>query len=298
MNNIDVVILTERRYVDTLKIGNPNTNVYLEDELIRTALETEGLTAIRLSWDEPNFDWSTTKFVLFRSTWDYFNRFEEFSNWLNTISNQTQLINAEQTIRWNIDKHYLLDLEQKGVHCIPTVFLEKGNTSTLKEVYKQHNFNETILKPAISGTARHTYKLNIDNLSAHEAILKKLTTNEAMLIQPFQYNIIEIGEVSLVIINGQYTHAVLKVAKAGDFRVQDDFGGSVHDYSPTLEEIAFAEKAIKACNPIPLYARVDILTDNNGNLALVELELIEPELWFRKNVKSAIALASAIKKLF
>lgn len=298
MNNIDVVILTERRYVDTLKIGNPNTNVYLEDELIRTALETEGLTAIRLSWDDPNFDWSTTKFVLFRSTWDYFNRFEEFSNWLNTISNQTQLINAEQTIRWNIDKHYLLDLEKKGVHCIPTVFLEKGNTSTLKEVYKQHNFNETILKPAISGTARHTYKLNIDNLSAHEAILKKLTTNEAMLIQPFQYNIIEIGEVSLVIINGQYTHAVLKVAKAGDFRVQDDFGGSVHDYSPTLEEIAFAEKAIKACNPIPLYARVDILTDNNGNLALVELELIEPELWFRKNVKSAIALASGIKKLF
>ena len=241
MKNIDVVILTERRYIDAVRNGNPNTNVYLEDELIRTALENEGLTTIRLSWDDPNFNWSTTKFVLFRSTWDYFNRFEEFSNWLNTISKQTQLINAEQTIRWNIDKHYLLDLEQKGVHCVPTIFLEKGNTTTLKEVYKQHNFNETVLKPAVSGTARHTYKLCSDNLSAHEPILKKLTTNEAMLIQPFQYNIVEKGEVSLVIIKGQYTHAVLKVAKAGDFRVQDDFGGSVHDYTPSQEEISFAE---------------------------------------------------------
>jgi hypothetical protein len=298
MKNIDVVILTERRYCDTVRIGNSNTNVFLEDDLIRKELENEGLTTIRLPWDDSNFDWSSTKFVLFRSTWDYFNRFEEFSSWLNTISKQTQLINPEQTIRWNIDKHYLLDLEQKGVHCVPTVFLEKGTTTTLKEVYKQHNFNETVLKPAVSGTARHTYRLNSDTISNHETILKELTTNEAMLLQPFQYDIVEKGEVSLVIINGKFTHAVLKVAKTGDFRVQDEFGGSVHDYIPTHKEIAFAENSIKVCNPMPLYARVDILTDNNGNLALVELELVEPELWFRKNTKAAKALASAIKKLF
>ena len=298
MKNIDVVILTERRYVDAKRIGNPNTNVYLEDELIRVALENEELTAIRLSWDDPNFDWSTTPFVLFRSTWDYFNRFEEFSNWLNTISKQTQIINPEEIIRWNIDKHYLIDLEQKGVHCVPTVFLEKGTTATLKKLYEQHNFNETVLKPAVSGTARHTYKLNTDNLANHETILKELIAKEAMLLQPFQYDIVEKGEVSLVIIDGHYTHAVLKVAKSGDFRVQDDFGGTVHDYNPTQEEIAFAEKTIKACSPMPLYARVDILTDNDGKLALVELELVEPELWFRKNAKAAEALAAAIKKLF
>ena len=298
MKHIDVVVLTERRYIDALKQNNLNTNVYLEDGLVGKALENEGLKTTRLSWDDPTFDWSSTRYILFRSTWDYFNRFEAFSSWLNTVSQQTLLINPEKTIRWNLDKHYLRDLEHKGIHCVPTIFIEKGDTTTLKQLYSQHHFDETVLKPAISGTARHTYKLNAGNLSDHETILQQLITKEAMLLQPFQYNIIEKGEVSLVIINGRFTHAILKVAKAGDFRVQDDFGGSIHDYVPTKEEIAFAEAAIEACNPRPIYARVDILTDNHGKLALVELELIEPELWFRKNTKSAKALATAIKKLF
>ena len=118
------------------------------------------------------------------------------------------------------------------------------------------------------------------------------------MLQPFQYDIINKGEVAFMLMNGIFTHAVLKKSKPGDFRVQDDFGGTLHDYTPTSEEIAFAEKAVAACSEKPLYARVDIINDNNGQLAVMELEIIEPELWFRRNPLSANFLASAIKNLF
>jgi len=105
------------------------------------------------------------------------------------------------------------------------------------------------------------------------------------------------GEYSFVVINGKYTHAVLKVAKPGDFRVQDDFGGTVHNHEATNEEIAFAENAVKACVEKPMYARVDVIFDNNNKLAISEIELIEPELWFRNHNDAATLLAREIKKM-
>ena len=118
-----------------------------------------------------------------------------------------------------------------------------------------------------------------------------------MMLQPFQENIITHGEYSFILIDGKYTHAVLKVAKPGDFRVQDDFGGTVHNHKATKEEISFAENAVKACIEKPMYARVDVIIDNNNKLAISEIELIEPELWFRKHHDAAVLLARAIKKL-
>lgn len=119
-----------------------------------------------------------------------------------------------------------------------------------------------------------------------------------MLLQPFQQNIIEQGEVAMMVIGGKFTHAVLKKAKQGDFRVQDDFGGTLHAYQPSLEEIEFAESAVRAWDPQPVYGRVDIIRDNQDKLAIMELELIEPELWFRRNPSAADLLASEILKLF
>ncbi len=116
------------------------------------------------------------------------------------------------------------------------------------------------------------------------------------MLQPFQHRIVTEGEISMMVFNGQFTHAILKQAKAGDFRVQDDFGGSVHDYIPTQKEIEFAEQAVQCCPELPLYARVDIFTDNEGNLAVSELELIEPELWFRNHPEAAHVLAKATKE--
>ncbi|MCH2033244.1 MAG: hypothetical protein MK202_06925 [Tenacibaculum sp.] len=297
MKKYDIVILTERRYVNPTKVDNYISNVLLEDDLVKKGLEKDGLRVIRLSWDDSDFDWSTTKYILFRTTWDYFDRFDEFSSWLEKVSKLTTLINSEAIIRWNLDKHYLLDLQKNGVHICESYFVEKGENINLKESSEKYNLTNFVLKPCISGGGRHTYKITPENLQEHEVLFKELIAEEAYILQPFQHNIVERGEISLMIMNGEFTHAVLKVAKPGDFRVQDDFGGTVHDYKPTAEEIAFAEKTVNACLEKPMYARVDIFTDNDNKLAIAELELIEPELWFRNHPEAATKLSKGIKQL-
>ncbi|WP_299229464.1 hypothetical protein [uncultured Psychroserpens sp.] len=291
----DCVILTDHRYLNDSKTDSYKHNVYYEDRLVHHALEDLGLKTLRLAWDDHLFDWSTTKSVLFRTTWDYFDRFKEFSIWLENISKQTTLLNSEALIRWNIDKHYLLDLHEKGIHIAESHFIEQGAQVTLAQLHHILDWKDTVLKPCISGAARHTYKLDLENLNSHESIFQKLISNEAMMLQPFQHNIITKGEISMMVFNGQYTHAILKKAKAGDFRVQDDFGGSIHNYKPSDEEVAFAEACVKACIELPIYARVDVFEDNNGAIALSELELIEPELWFRHHKNAAKLLARSIK---
>jgi len=297
MKKVDVVLLTDPRYINPKESDVYVKNILLEDEFVQKSLEKLGLKVLRLSWDDPYFDWSTTRYALFRSTWDYFDRFVAFSNWLNITGRKTRFINPESTIKWNIDKHYMQDLEKNGVHCTPTLFIEIGTRKTLAQLHRETNWATTVLKPAISGAAKNTFKLNSRNLNLHEALFKELICKEAFMLQPFQHNIVEKGELSLILIDGKFTHAVLKRAKKCDFRVQDDFGGTVHKYIPTTTEIEFAEKAINVCLPKPLYARVDMFTDNDGKLAVSEFELIEPELWFRNNPEAADKLALAIKKL-
>jgi glutathione synthase/RimK-type ligase-like ATP-grasp enzyme len=297
MKPIDVVILTDNRYTNPVERTAYINNVLLEDQLVKDALEREGLQVKRISWDDADFDWTTTKYAIFRTTWDYFERFDEFSTWLTNVSQQTTLLNSAKMIHWNIDKHYLQDLANKNVAIVPTYFIEKGDTRSLATLHQELGWTETVVKPCISGAARHTYKLHPNNLHKHENIYKKLIATEAMMLQPFMHQVVTKGEISLIVINGKYTHGILKKAKAGDFRVQDDFGGSVHEYKASKAEIEFAENAVKACIEAPIYARVDIIWDNEDQLAISELELIEPELWFRFHHDAATQLAKAIKEI-
>lgn len=291
----DIVILTDHRYLKDSKDPYKH-NVYLEDSLLKQAIQNYNLRVGRKSWDDPKFDWSSTNYVIFRTTWDYFDRFSEFMNWLAMVSQQTKLLNTEALIRWNLDKHYLNDLADKNINITPTMFIEKGDKRSLKMHQSLLGWKNMVLKPCVSGAGRHTYKLTPHTILNYEEVFAKLVKEEAMILQPFQHHIETLGEVSMMVIDGAYTHAVLKKAKAGDFRVQDDFGGTVHDYSPTAEEIEFAENAVKACFEIPIYARVDIFKDNTNNWCLSELELIEPELWFRNEPDAADQLANAIFK--
>ena len=293
----DVVILTVHKYVNPKKTDWYIDQVLLEDQLLQTALEKKGLKVCKKDWADTDFDWTTTKYAIFRTTWDYFERFEEFFNWLENTKNKTTFINSAEIISWNIDKHYLKDLQKKEINIAPTLFIEKGDTITLSDLFEKTNWEEAVIKPAISGAARHTYRLTQDNYQEHESIFQELIKKECMLFQSFLENIILLGEISLIIIGGKFTHAVRKIAKNGDFRVQDDHGGKVEKYTPTQEEIIFAENCIKATPFKPIYARVDIVYDNDNKLSLSELELIEPELWFRNNEKSAEMLTDEIYKL-
>lgn len=298
MKTWDIVLLTEDRYCNPTELTPYIQNILTDDAILTKALEEKGLRVIRKSWSDKFFDWSTTHYVVFRTTWDYFDRFPEFEIWLNATSEKTQFINSIQLLKWNLDKHYFRDLLQAGVNTVETYYFKKGQTQKLSNLFVELKLNEAVLKPTISGSARHTYRLNTSNVAKHNDIFSELIQHEDMMLQPFQYEIINKGEVAFMLMDGIFTHAVLKKSKPGDFRVQDDFGGTLHDYTPTSGEIAFAEKAVTACSEKPLYARVDIINDNNGQLAVMELEIIEPELWFRRNPLSANVLANAIKNLF
>ncbi|MEM9076001.1 MAG: hypothetical protein AAGC43_03135 [Bacteroidota bacterium] len=299
----DVVILTDSRYLIPDEKNIYITNVISEDQLVSEALQEIGLSVTRKAWDDADFDWNSSRFALFRATWDYFDRFEEFFDWFQHTKELTQFINSAGLIQWNIDKHYLQDLDVKGINVPRTLFIEKSSgltlTQAIQKAKKELSFvsDEFILKPCIAGAARHTYKFNRSQVDKHESIFQELISKEAMMLQEFQKNIVSEGEMSLMLFNGEYSHAVLKIAKPGDFRVQDDYGGSVHDYEPSPKEIEFAKQVVEACPELPIYARVDIFKDNDGNWALAELEIFEPELWFRNRFEAAKILAQIINKM-
>lgn len=297
MKKYDVVLLTEAKYIDPKSVDWYTDQVLTEDSLVLEALSRKGIHAIKKDWADKDFDWSTTRYALFRTTWDYFHRFDEFDNWLSKVATQTCLINSIELVKWNMDKHYLLDLADKGIPIVHSYFIEKGSEFTLRNLLDHTGWEDAVIKPAISGAARHTYRISNDNLHELEPVFRNVIKYESMLIQPFQKQITTKGEVSHIVIDGNYCHSVLKKAKEGDYRVQDDWGGTVHSYKASKEEIEFAQNVVRACDEIPVYARVDVMWDNNNELALCELELVEPELWFRKNESAADALAKAIEKM-
>lgn len=294
MKKTDVVLLTQEKF---LKPQNPDwysEQIIKEDQILIDALQKIGMSAERVAWDNPTYDWSKPGVIFCRAIWDYFLRIPKFNEWLEKVEKHENLLNSAALIRWNMDKHYIGDLQGAGIETTPTIFIEQGDKIKLSSLFKIVSYDDAVLKPTISGAARHTYRLNPENCSEHENLFQELIEGEAMMFQPFQKNILTEGEKSHIIIGGQHTHSVIKNVKSGDFRVQDNFGGSVKSYKATEEEIRFAENVISKMNPQPAYARVDTVKDNNGKLSVVELELIEPELWFRLHPEAAVKMAEVI----
>ena len=289
-----MAILTEQKYIQLSEPNLYEQNVLNEDNMLKQALVKNGIQADIVSWEDPDVDWSRYDMVVFRSTWNYFHEFRKFSQWLNKVEPLTQSANSFRLTRWNLDKNYLLNLEHRGVHIVPTWVCKKGDSLSLRERVNRYNLTRFVLKPAVSGGGRHTYLISTDQMDWHESIYKELIEQEDMIIQPYMHHIASKGEVSHVVIQGVYSHSIIKRAKEGDYRVQDDFGGTIAPYTASQEEKEFAIQVCRTCPELPMYARVDVVWDNQGKLALGEIELIEPELWFREYPEAAKLLAQGI----
>ncbi len=226
----DVALLTEQRYTAAVAADGDwyLDNILRDDQLLQAALAGHGISSVRVDWANPEVDWSRFRCAVFRTTWDYFERRHEFTAWLNRIRKQTRLCNDAALIDWNMDKHYLADLEAKGIPIVPSQFIERGSTITLHEFLDDSGWDEAIIKPCISGAARHTYRLNRSSAAALEPVVKQLLTDESLILQPFLHSVMSHGEDTLMLFNRRFTHAVKKIPKTGDFRVQDDRGGTVH----------------------------------------------------------------------
>lgn len=238
-------------------------------------------------WDDETVNWKNYDIVIIKSTWDYFiGKIEKFYTWLNYLkSNNIVCLNNPDIIKWNADKHYLLDIEKVGLPIVPSFILEKNDTLNEIDLFSKLNSEEIIIKPTISGGAMNTLRLNEDNIHEHRNEINSWLKEQAYIVQPLKKEIITEGEWSFLFFNGKFSHHLLKVAKDGDFRIQHFFGGKIIvpeiNNSLILEAQKYVDAFAKGC----LYARVDGVI-SNGKFELMELELIEPYMFFFTNKDS------------
>jgi glutathione synthase/RimK-type ligase-like ATP-grasp enzyme len=291
----DVVLLTADKFLNLPETSIFSTNVILENTIVKEELDKLGLKTKIVSWADKNFDFADAKLTLIRTPWDYFDRFDEFKVWLENVKNKTILINPYEVIKWNMNKHYLTDLKNLGINIPQSIFINQNAKINFKNIFDEFKSEEIVIKPVVSGGARNTFRLDKNNCYKKEDLINELLLNQEFIVQPFIKSITNFGEISIMLINGKYTHSIIKKAKKGDYRVQDIYGGTIELYKPNQDEINFAIKAHNAYSPKPIYTRVDIIIDNMGKLAIAELELIEPQFWYRLNQDAVTLLANTIK---
>jgi len=267
-----------------------------DNEPLRDALTDRGAAAELVIWDDPEADWTRYDAAIVRTTWDYFDKVEAFRRWLDEVAGSTRVFNDAAILRWNIDKHYLLHLEEAGAPIVPTRI---ANRSALPDVVAsmQAEHGPTAVKPTIGGGAKGLRLLEPGERLRESDFLRVLGPGGAALVQPIVGSVRERGEVSLVWIGGRTRYAILKVPKAGDIRVQPEWGATYHAAEATAEQIEAAERSMAACERAvgrPLYARVDLVELADGSWALMELEVIEPEIMFAMAPQGAAAMAEAL----
>jgi glutathione synthase/RimK-type ligase-like ATP-grasp enzyme len=271
-------------------------NLLADDAGLVAALAELGHRAVRVDWARPGVDWGSHALAVFRTPWDYFDRFEEFMAWFARVEPIVPLLNRGPLVRWNLDKRYLRDLQARGIAIPPSLWMERGQRVEWARELDARAWDEVVVKPVVSGAARDTHRVRRAELAGVTAILDEVLRRKAVIVQPFLHSIVSDGEVSCIVIDGVCTHGVRKRPRPGDFRVQDDHGGTVEVHEPTQAERQFAEASVAACPHLPVYARVDIVRDPAGNLLLMELELVEPELFLRYSADATRRLAEAIAR--
>lgn len=233
--------------------------------------------------------------VVIRSTWDYIVHPAAFVAWLDHLDGEQAIVhNPTSLLRWNAHKGYLVDLARRGLPVVPTALVARGDPITLDDLFRQHGWDDVVIKPAVGGTARFTEHAAAIGANAAAAHLRRLVADEDTVVQPYISTITTSGEISVVVIAGQPLVAVAKHAQHGDWRVQSDFGGSAEQTELTDGLQAIAGRMVRAVQPTPSYARVDLVRHPDGRLLVLELELVEPELFFRLGPVSAEHLAAHI----
>ncbi|RZJ77197.1 MAG: hypothetical protein EOO47_17505 [Flavobacterium sp.] len=277
--NIALVTYQDKGAYNTINVNN-------EDDQIISYLTEKGLNISKEIWNDEQVKWENYDLAILKSPWDYFDLIEDFYAWLKKIEDlNIKLLNPLEIVRWNADKHYLHDIENAGLNVTPSKFITKGDEVNLLQYFEDFKTDQFIVKPAVSGGSKNTFRVTAANVDEINEKLKILVQLEDFILQPFIKEIEEIGELSFLFFNGQFSHALLKKAAKGDFRVQATFGGTVLPHQPNDELIKTAKKYVDQFAEGCLYARVDGAMVNN-EFVLMELELIEPFLFLDTNEKA------------
>ena len=288
--NIALVTYQDKGAYSTINVNN-------EDDQIINYLTEKGLNITKEIWNDEQVNWENYDVAILKSPWDYFDLIEDFYVWLKKIESlNIKLLNPLEIVRWNADKHYLHDIEKAGLKVTPSKFITKGDEVNLQQYFEDFTTDQFIVKPAVSGGSKNTFKVTAANVDEINEKLKTLVQKEDFIAQPFLKEIEEEGELSFLFFNGKFSHALLKKAAKGDFRVQATFGGTVHPQQPNDELVETAQKYVDKFAKRCLYARVDGAMVNY-EFVLMELELIEPFLFLETNEKALENYHEALIKL-
>jgi hypothetical protein len=262
-----------------------------DDELAIAPLAQLGWQVDTVSWRDKTVDWNDYETVIIRTPWDYQRDPEAFLAVLETIDSSTaRLENSIDIVRWNLKKTYLLELGEKGVNIVPTIWKPGGIVERDVRGWRDHfGTDEVVIKPIVSATAEFTYRIR--------EFMQGLTgvfSNREYMVQPFMPAIVTEGEFSLFYFAGAYSHTILKTPKPRDFRVQEEHGGIIRAVEPSRKMRFIAENVLQFIPSKPLYARIDLVRDGRDSFALMELELIEPALYFRMDSQSPARFAMAL----
>lgn len=253
-----------------------------DDDLAAKLLRERGWRVDVLPWDQAH-DWSRYDLVIIRTTWDYFDQPARFLEKLAEIERSgTRLLNPLALVRWNLDKRYLGDLESRNVPIVPTTFAERlTGREELVAHFLTFDTEEIIVKPLISASAFDTYHISRAGFESFLPGLEAVFGSRPYMAQPFMPFVKSEGEFSLIYLNGQFSHAILKTPTNGDFRVQEEYGGLITAVTPEEALLETGQRALDALDDVPLYARVDLVRHQEDDFRIMEFELIEPSLYLR-----------------
>lgn len=247
------------------------------DQLLIPRLALRGIHAVAVVWDDRRIDWKSFDFLIFRNTWDYYEKETEFNHWLDWLeTNGIKTLNSISVVRENKHKFYLRELNRKGIQILPTIFIDKTSQLRLAAMIPPE-WKMAVIKPAFSAGSYLTECFKIDDIEEVNSRYKTIAESKDMLLQEFRPEIQTLGETSFIFFNKKFSHCVNKKPASGDFRVQFQFGGEYELVNPDQSLIDQAKKVVDEYSEI-LYARVDgIVID--GKLFLMEIECIEPDLY-------------------
>jgi glutathione synthase/RimK-type ligase-like ATP-grasp enzyme len=268
--------------------------VSASDALVRAALERRGVAVAARAWNGAVQDFGDFDAVVLRSNWDYHHAPGDFVEWLDGLEAAGVAVwNPPALVRWNVDKGYLLDLAARGVPTVPTVILDGDAAARLPGVLAERAWSTAVVKPAVSASAHDTVLVGDGSMGDVLESLQAGRIRQPVLVQPFVDEIRTRGEWSVVFIDGEPTHTILKRPGAGEFRVQPRLGGTAERLPAPAAVVDVARRTVAALPVAPLYARIDGV-ETSGGFQVMEVEVNEPGLFFTLAPEAAEAFASAI----
>lgn len=267
-----------------------------DDRLLLPALSHAGIDAEPAVWSSADVVWEAFDAVIIRSCWDYHRRIGEFRRWLDRLdAGRVPTWNTPELVSWNCDKRYLLDLARRGVATIPTIIAPRDRGDDVEAIAVAEGWTSFVVKPAVSASGYETHHFTTPLDQSARDVVQHVASLGDVLVQPFAPEVARDGELSFVFIDGALSHAAVKRAAHGEFRVQTEHGGRVDAVDAPWELAEQAAHVLGGLAEPPLYARVDGIA-RGGAFLLMELELIEPNLFLGYSEGAAERFAAAIRR--